>query len=339
MKKEGYFISGIQQLGVGVENVEGSWPWYKQNFGMNVPVFRDSGEATLMARYTGNMPQNRYAILALNLAGGGGFEIWQFTDRKSDIPKPDVVLGDLGINAGKMKCSNISEAKAFYQNAGIDVLFENEKSFFVKDPNGNWFQIIESKSWFNEKKSSPTGGVAGVIIGVSNMDKSIAFYQGILQYNQVTHDKEITLGGKRYRSVLLQHKEERKGPFSQLFGFTEIELLQALDRDVSKTYHNRYWGDPGFIHLCFDVVNMDALQTKVKEFGTNFTVDSSNSFDMGDAAGRFSYIEDPDGTLIEFVETHKVPVMKKWGLYFNLKKRNPEKPLPRLFIKALGLNK
>lgn len=31
---------------------------------------------------------------------------------------------------------------------------------------------------------------------------------------------------------------------------------------------------------------------------------------MGNAAGHFSYNEDPDGTLIEYVETHKVPIVK-----------------------------
>ena len=45
--------------------------------------------------------------------------------------------------------------------------------------------------------------------------------------------------------------------------------------------------------------------------GYSLTVDSNESFDMGDAAGRFSYIEDPDGTLIEFVETHKLPYREK----------------------------
>ena len=73
--------------------------------------------------------------------------------------------------------------------------------------------------------------------------------------------------------------------------------------------------------------------------GFPFTVDSSNSFDMGEASGRFSYIEDPDGTLIEFVETHKVPVMKKFGWYLNLKNRKPEKDLPKWMIKTMGLNK
>jgi len=60
---------------------------------------------------------------------------------------------------------------------------------------------------------------------------------------------------------------------------------------------------------------------------------------MGEAAGHFSYIEDPDGTLIEFVETHKVPVAKKIGLFLNLDNRNDEKPLPKWIIKMLGIKK
>lgn len=326
-------------MGVGVESVDASWPWYKEYFGMRTPVFKDSGEATLMARYTGNMPQNRYAVLALNLAGGGGFEIWQFTNRKSAIPKPDVRLGDLGINAAKIKTSSIQKAKAFYKSKNIALLHETETDFFVKDPHGNLFQVIESDSWFNEKKQNPTGGIAGAIIGVTDMDKSVAFYRDLLKYDVVKSDIEEEIDGHRYRRVVLTHKEPRKGPFSGLFGFTEIELIKVLDRDATKTYHNRYWGDPGFIHLCFDIVHLDKLEEQAKSMGLEFTVDSSDSFDMGEAAGRFAYIEDPDGTLIEFVETHKVPVMKKWGLYFNLKKRDPQKQLPRLFIKALGLNK
>jgi len=55
---------------------------------------------------------------------------------------------------------------------------------------------------------------------------------------------------------------------------------------------------------------MDHLKKECEEAGFHFTVDSAESFDMGEAAGHFSYIEDPDGTLIEFVETHKIPIIK-----------------------------
>jgi len=48
---------------------------------------------------------------------------------------------------------------------------------------------------------------------------------------------------------------------------------------------------------------------------------------------------DPDGTLIEFVETHKVPILKKLNWYFNLKNRDPSKPLPSWMIKSMGLGR
>jgi hypothetical protein len=129
-----------------------------------------------------------------------------------------------------------------------------------------------------------------------------------------------------------------------MFGHSEIELFQALDGKPNKIFEGRFWGDLGFIHLCFDISGMDKLRELAEKKGHPFTVDSSQaqegqSFDMGEAAGYFSYIEDPDGALIEFVETHKVPVMKKLGIYLNLKKRNPQKPLPNFVVKALGLNR
>lgn len=58
---------------------------------------------------------------------------------------------------------------------------------------------------------------------------------------------------------------------------------------------------------------MDALKQECEDAGFPFTVDSADSFDMGEAAGRFTYIDDPDGTWIEFVETHKVPIAKNWA--------------------------
>jgi hypothetical protein len=75
------------------------------------------------------------------------------------------------------------------------------------------------------------------------------------------------------------------------------------------------------------------------EHNVAFTVDSADTFDMGESGGRFSYAEDPDGTLIEMVETHKVPIMKKLGWYLNLKKRGQTKPLPNWLVSLMGLNK
>ncbi|MHA0111435.1 VOC family protein, partial [Klebsiella pneumoniae] len=83
---------------------------------------------------------------------------------------------------------------------------------------------------------------------------------------------------------------------------------------------------------------MELFKKKAEAEGYTFTVDSKESFDMEDAAGRFCYVEDPDGTLIELVETHKVPILKKYGLYLNLKNRKKNTPLPAWMINLLGLS-
>ena len=58
---------------------------------------------------------------------------------------------------------------------------------------------------------------------------------------------------------------------------------------------------------------------------------------MGEAAGQFSYIEAPESTLIEFVETHKIPMVKAIGWYINLYKRDPKKPMPGWFFFLLNM--
>ena len=348
------FISGIQQVGIGVANVYEAFKWYRQHFGMDVPMFEEAAEAGLMLPYTGGKPQSRHAILALNLQGGGGMEIWQYTGRTPMPAAFQPQLGDLGIFIAKVKCKDVWACFHDLRKRGVNMLTnpaprpDGEEHFFVKDPWGNIFEIVGAKDWFSKSRPALTGGMYGAVIGVSDMDRAVKFYSEILGYETVVYDRAgdfadwhgVDGGFGRYRRVLLQHAEKRKGPFSRLLGDTEIELVQSLERTPLKIFDNRFWGDLGYIHLCFDIMGMAEMKTFCAEKGHPFTVDSSGSFDMGEAAGYFSYIEDPDGTLIEFVETHKIPILKKLGWYLDLRKRsNPEKPLPVWMLKTLGLGR
>ena len=348
-------ICGIQQMGIGVPNVTEIWSWYRKYFGIDIKVFEDAAEAPLMIDYTGNKVQKRTATLALSMNGGGGFEIWQYTSRNTEKATFDIQLGDYGLYSCKIKSRNVAETFAFYKEYGLKLLSEIEstpegkKHFFVEDPNGNIFEIVEGLSWFGDTNHpAKTGGVAGAIIGVSNIENSLKIYQNLLEYSEIVYDKidefpvysNLNGGKQKVRRVLLRHPQARKGPFAQLLGASEIELIQSLDRtDCRKIFENRFWGDWGFIHLCFDIQGMEALKVEAEKLGFPFTVDSGDTFDMGEAGGRFSYVEDPDGTLIEFVETHKVPILKKLGWYINLKNRDPKKHLPKWMLKTMGLNR
>lgn len=346
-------ISGIQQIGVGVPNVYEAWKWYKDNFGMDVRIFEDDTVAELMLPYTGGKPHKRHAALAMNMSGGGGFEIWNYTSRTPEGPKFDILLGDLGINIAKIKTPNAKNAFDGFKERNLNVLGDfYDTHFFVQDPYGNIFQVVEQDDWF-KKTGKLTGATAGAIIGVTNIENARKVYSNILGYDTVIYDKEENFedfknlpgGDKKFRRVLLESSKKREGAFSKLLGESTIELIQVLDREPNKIFKDRFWGDLGFIHLCYDISDMQDLKKDCEALGFPFTVDSSvkhnkdNSFDMGEAAGHFTYIEDPDGTLIEFVETHKVPIMKKWGWYLNMKKRDPRKQLPKWMLSALGLNK
>lgn len=344
-------ITGIQQVGIGVTDANEAKRLYKDLFGMNVLIFEDKAEATLMSRYTGSQVHKRHAILSMNLSGGGGFEIWQFTSR---VPSENASIrfGDLGIFAIKIKSNNVKAAYQYFSKTSsvrVSPLMEapdDREHFWVTDPYGNYFNIVEGDEWFKTGQGI-CGGVVGAVIGVSNLDKALAFYKDVLGIDEVVYsgtapavdlpvkDQE----GENFRRVLLKKQVANKGAFSKLLGSVQIELVEALDFKPIKIYKDRFWGDCGFIHLCFDVLNMDELKAKSEQAGYYFTVDSANSFSMGSSAGRFCYVEDMDGTLIELVETHKIPILKKMNWSLNLKTRKNDGPLPDWMIGMLGLSK
>lgn len=352
-----YVISGIQQVGVGVKDVKTAWEWYRKSFGMDCPIFEETAEAKLMLPYTGGEPRSRHAVLAFNLQSGGGFEIWQHKSRTPLESSEEIKVGNLGIFACKIKVKSIEKALAHFTKNNIATLGTPSSdpagnlTFFLKDPFGNIFQMVEANDWFMDEKK-PTGGAYGVVIGVSDIENARRVYSDILGYDEVAYDKEevfedlkILPGGeKKFRRVLLRRSKPFKGPFSKLMGKSEIELISTGNKDEKKIFEGRFWGDPGFIHLCFDIRGMDNLKYLCGEKGFPFTVDSKkshegNSFDMGEAAGHFSYIEDPDGTLVEFVETHKVGILKKIGWYLDLRERDPYKPLPAWMLKTLRFSR
>jgi len=136
-------ICGIQQMGIGVPDVQEIWKWYRKFFGVNVRVFEEAAEAPLMIDYTGGKVHSRTATMALSMDGGAGFEIWQFTSRPTEKATFDIQLGDYGLYACRIKSRDVEASYNYFKENGADIQGKletapnGEKSFFVKDPNGN----------------------------------------------------------------------------------------------------------------------------------------------------------------------------------------------------------
>lgn len=343
-------VCGIQQVGVGVFDVVEAYNWYIKAFGCDIKVVDDYGVAERMLPYTGGKPRPRRAVLSINMKGGGGFEVWEPKDNNITPPAEPAMLGDKGISVCKLKTNCIEKAYEHIKALeGAKLITEilpapyGVRHFYLYDPYGNIFEVVEDDYVFADLKEYTIGGTHGVCAGVTDMDKSIEFYAKLIGYDKVVYDetgefddlKHLPGGEGKFRRVLICSSTAPQGPLSELYGTGCIELLQAFDRTPKKIFEGRMWGDPGFIQICFDVRNMEGMRERIKALGSDFVCDSGTDFKMEAADGRFTYVEDPDGTLIELVETYKIPILKKYGIFLNLSNKDSRKPLPRIITKAL----
>lgn len=342
-------ISGIQQVGIGVSNVHEAWAWYKKHFGYDLKIFEEAADAALMLPYTQNEVRARHAVLVYNLRGGGGLEIWQYTGRTPVAADFKVKMGDLGIFANKMRSPNVKKTFDIFKKEGLNLHAEVAKdpsgrdSFWMSDPYDNVIQVVEGDYELKDT-GHHTGGNSGCCIGVSSIEDSLKVYRDILEYDVIESDnsgvfEDVNMEGSQsnVRRVLLKHFKPREGFLSAIFGPSEIELFELEDKSGRKIFEGRDWGDLGYIHLCYDIRGMQELKAECASLGFPFTVESNPDFDMGEAAGQFSYIDAPESTLVEFVETHKIPMIKAIGWYLNLAKRDPKKPMPGWFFFVLNM--
>jgi hypothetical protein len=100
--------------------------------------------------------------------------------------------------------------------------------FYVTDSLDNTFKIVQSDDWFQKDKHD-LGGVIGAVIGVSNIEKSIEFYQTILGLDTILYDTKINENNHNFSKVELHKGTTGKDTFNKLLGNVTSKLIQNLD--------------------------------------------------------------------------------------------------------------
>lgn len=343
-------INGVQHLGVGVKDHAASWKWLRKYFRMDIPFFDAVAEAPLMDVYTKGKTINKRAAMIMNLKGGCAMEVVSpvsFEARPADF---EVSIGDIGISIGAIKSEDVEASKEIFEKDGIGTSVitrtpDGLDTFFVKDPNGLIYQIVKGGEWYT-KSNFPTGGVTGCTIGVSDMEVSLNFYQNLMGFSEVVYDKTeifqdfasfLPNGKGKLRRVKLIQPKPILGGFAILGGTQYIELVQVVDDyQPKKIWKGRIWGDVGFVHLGMDIRGMKAVGEKLTAQGHPFTCDTKDILSMGDSTKvHCTYIDDPDGILIEMIEVFKIPLIEKLGFYLDVASKDTKKPLPGWLLKTM----
>jgi lactoylglutathione lyase len=142
-------------------------------------------------------------------------------------------------------------------------------------------------------------GVSHFGIQVADLDRSIAFYGGLLGLELIARwvrDQEYLQELVGYPGVEL-HVAVFRMPQSE-------DFLEILDyRNVDRTVIEPANANPGTAHMCFYVADLESLYERLVAAGVEFVSPIKSPTVGPNAGGKAVYMIDPDGIRIELLQT------------------------------------
>ncbi len=316
-------INALQHVGQGVRDVDTTYAFYKRYFGFKAKLNDITVASKEMAAVIGRVETMRM-MMAANAKGGGIIELIEHKS-KAVAPFPDAGgYGNYGIIEVGYGVRNIEKVVTDFEARGVRFLTpvcdlelnagRRWRYAYLKDPDGLPLQLTEDLVPGHSAAAAEVHGVMHVGIGVSNLERSKAFYGSVLGFDRVLHEREgfipamdpVTGGALRMRLAILERSAPACGPLASLLTRGIVKLFEFPDRKGKHLYAGRCWGDIGCMEVCLDVSDLMATVAAMREKGLQIYLPPVE-INMGSGSkGLVAYIQDPDGTTIEFVEVKRI---------------------------------
>jgi catechol 2,3-dioxygenase-like lactoylglutathione lyase family enzyme len=301
--------SGVHHVAMGVKNLEPMKSFYRNIMGFT-EIFAefDESEQEIMREVTRSSRTVFSGVILQQKAGGILLELIHMSE---PIPRPirkDFRYGDIGV--AKITLAVYDVQSVFEELKGkvnfcsqpkvIIVPGWSDYSFvYCRDPEGNLVEIVSANA-------AGKGGFAGaraVGISVTDLERSVSFYQNHLGFNIVVMnihesfsglvDEVSKATGTCVRSCLLSANAK---------GDAMIELFEVLKPRGRSIPFAVNWGDFGYLQVGFSCDNIHEVASEIEAAGMNLLC-RPKVMDGGipDHPGEFVYARDPDGIPIEFL--------------------------------------
>jgi catechol 2,3-dioxygenase-like lactoylglutathione lyase family enzyme len=238
-------------------------------------------------------------------------ELIRMTDPVPRAIRNDFRYGDIGVS--KLTVA-VSDLDRLYRDLEGKISFCSKPKlakipgwgdyYFVyfRDPEGN---LIEFVSETNGQFQNRFGGVRSVGVSVTDLQRSISFYQKHLGLDRVVINSHESYSGLVDEVSGGNRTQVRSCVLANSKGSGMIELFEVISPRGRSIPFGTNFGDFGYLQVCFYCNNIEEVAAYCKKEGIEFLSRPQLMDDgMPEHAGSFLYAKDPDGIPIEFLVLH-----------------------------------
>jgi catechol 2,3-dioxygenase-like lactoylglutathione lyase family enzyme len=299
-------INGVHHVAIGVKDLEIMTRFYQGIGFKNIIAEIEESEKEVMHETVRAASVIFSGVLLGKEDGGMMIELIQMTTPAPRPIRKNFRYGDIGLAKVVIRVPDVNlfylENKSKFQFCSEPKLAKVPKLgdyYFVycKDPEGN---LIEFVTLSSPDKTYMCSAVSWVGISVTNLERSIRFYQNVLGLHVFLDepceefsglvDEVADSSGTRVRSCLLGRNETGGG-------ICMVELFEVLEPRGRSIPFGTRWGDYGYLQTCFSHGDVKAAAERFAKEGADTFCELKRMED----GGEFIYWKDPDGIPNEFL--------------------------------------
>ncbi len=304
-------VTGVQHVGIGVRDIEKSRTFYRDVMECRIPM-ADFGVV-------------HNAMPDFFRTSSHVFNGWMYMQEKDAIvveciqrlepsPRPihkQVRYGDIGVNKMTVEVSDVEKFCEAYKDKvkfvsppkRADIPGYGDYGFaYGTDPDGN---LIEFISGSKIQVEEPLGRIRSLGVSVTDLERSIAFYQKYVDFDTVVIEPHEAFSGLMGEVSGSEDTQVRSCLLANSNGFHMLELYEVAKPRGRSTPFHVLWGDYGYLEGCYICSDILGLSRVLMNEGLEFiSQPTSMEIDEEGLKGTawFIYVRDPDGIPVELLE-------------------------------------
>jgi len=299
-----YEIAGVHHIALGVKNLEIMKSFYRDILGFNILEPPAVSHDIMSGIMRGITPEFKVGMLSHD----EGDIIIEFIQMITPVPhaiRQDSRYGDIGANKINIAVSDVNDL-CYGLKDKID-LFSGPKSVelpgygsynfvYFKDPEGN---LIELVSGAKLPVNNQFGGVCWVGISVTDLERSVSFYQKYTGFDMLFVEPHENFSGLVDEVCGNKQTGVRSCILSSSKGGGMVELYEVLEPRGRSIPFYTSWGDFGYLQTAMMCRNVPEIVDYFEKEGIEFII--KLQYVPGEGGTAFTYVRDPDGIPLELL--------------------------------------